>query len=492
TATCLVNATFTINSYALTAAIAGTGSGTISGTGIACPGDCTENFTHGTMLTLTAVANVGSTFAGWSGGGCTGTGTCTVTLTAANTVTASFTLNTYALAVTKAGTGTGTVTSSPAGINCGATCTANYNHGTMVTLTATADGSSTFAGWSGACTGTMACTVAMDAAKSVTAAFALKSYALSVNKVGAGTVTSSPSGIACGGTCAANYTHGTMVTLTATPDVSTSFTGWSGACSGTMTCTVTMDAVKNVTATFTTKTYTVSPAAGPNGSISPNAPQTIAHGSTASFTVTPDAGYSATVGGTCGGSLSGNTITTNAITADCTVDATFAINTGFVDVVSRKLHGATTRDLPVTGTNTVESRQAQSGGHVLVFRFNAPVTNPGAANIVTQPVSGATATVAIGATNTEVIVALSGVPEIARATVTLSNVNGVAGGIARIGYLPGDVNGSGVVTAADIAYIKAQSGTPNANNYKADINASGGFNSVDISAAKAKAGMMLP
>ena len=61
---------------------------------------------------------------------------------------------TYTLSVNKAGTGTGVVTSSPAGINCGSDCSESYNSGTSITLTATPDASSTFTGWSGACTGT--------------------------------------------------------------------------------------------------------------------------------------------------------------------------------------------------------------------------------------------------------------------------------------------------------------------------------------------------
>ena len=64
-----------------------------------------------------------------------------------------------------AGTGTGTVTSSPSGINCGSTCSATYSSGTSVTLTAAAASGSTFAGWSGACTGTGTCTVSMTAAR---------------------------------------------------------------------------------------------------------------------------------------------------------------------------------------------------------------------------------------------------------------------------------------------------------------------------------------
>jgi hypothetical protein len=78
---------------------------------------------------------------------------------------------TFTLAVTKSGTGTGTVTSSPSGISCGSTCSENFSSGTVVNLTATPDSGSTFAGWSGACSGTGACSVTMDAAKSVSATF---------------------------------------------------------------------------------------------------------------------------------------------------------------------------------------------------------------------------------------------------------------------------------------------------------------------------------
>ncbi len=81
--------------------------------------------------------------------------------------------NTYTLTVHKDGTGSGTVTSDPAGIACGASCQANFTEGTVVTLTAAADGNSTFGGWSGDCSGTGACQVTMNAARNVTATFDL-------------------------------------------------------------------------------------------------------------------------------------------------------------------------------------------------------------------------------------------------------------------------------------------------------------------------------
>jgi alpha-tubulin suppressor-like RCC1 family protein len=87
----------------------------------------------------------------------------------------------YRLTVSKPATGSGTVTSSPAAINCGTTCAASFAAGTMVTMTAVADATSAFAGWSGACAGTGTCSVTMDAAKTVVATFSWRFTQISVD-----------------------------------------------------------------------------------------------------------------------------------------------------------------------------------------------------------------------------------------------------------------------------------------------------------------------
>ena len=79
---------------------------------------------------------------------------------------------------------------------------------------------------------------------------ALTPYQLTVVAAGSGSVSSVPVGIDCGADCTEQYLNGTMVTLTATPGLSSSFSGWSGDCSGTGDCVLTMDAGKNVTANF--------------------------------------------------------------------------------------------------------------------------------------------------------------------------------------------------------------------------------------------------
>jgi hypothetical protein len=159
----------------LTVVRAGTGGGTVTSSppGITCAPTCSSAFAVGNPVTLTAVADSNSTFAGWSGGGCGGSGTCTVTLNADTTVTATFTAaTTVSLTVTIRGSATGTVTSNPAGINCGLTCSAAYAINTPVTLTATPGSGARFKGWGGACSGALTtCTVTMTAALSVTATF---------------------------------------------------------------------------------------------------------------------------------------------------------------------------------------------------------------------------------------------------------------------------------------------------------------------------------
>ena len=123
-----------------------------------------------------------------------------------------------------------------------------------MTLTAAPAAGSTFAGWSGACTGTGSCVVSMTQARSVTATFNVSGggpFTLTVTTVGPGSVRSTPAGINCGTDCTESYASGTSVTLTAKPGRGATFTGWSGACTGTGSCVVSMTQAHTVTATFT-------------------------------------------------------------------------------------------------------------------------------------------------------------------------------------------------------------------------------------------------
>jgi hypothetical protein len=159
------------------------------------------------------------------------------------------------LAVSKAGHGSGTVTSNPGAISCGSECSATLAPDSTVTLTAAPAAGSSFSGWSGACSGTGECTLTMSSSASVTATFSKMAVAkrtLTVTRSGSGTgsVASSPTGISCGSTCSHSYSSGTRVTLKATAASGSTFEGWSGACTGTATCALTMSAAHSVQASF--------------------------------------------------------------------------------------------------------------------------------------------------------------------------------------------------------------------------------------------------
>lgn len=103
------------------------------------------------------------------------------------------------LTVTLTGTGTGQVQSTPAGVLCGSVCSASYAPSAVVTLQAQPNSGSHFVGWNNACTGTGACTVTLDVARTVEANFAPDL----AGAPGAPTLTSSVGG---GGTATLSFT----------------------------------------------------------------------------------------------------------------------------------------------------------------------------------------------------------------------------------------------------------------------------------------------
>jgi hypothetical protein len=257
-----------------------------------------------------------------------------------NAVCGGASAGTVNLSISKSGNGSGTVSSSPAGINCGATCTGSYATGTTVALTATAASNSVFAGWSGDADCSDG-SVAMTAARSCTATFQRRTFTLSTNLVntitslgtGSGTVTSSPAGISCGTDCSEAYVSGTSVTLTATPASGSVFSGWSGACSGTGNCTLTITANTSAIATFAPQGVNLVVNKHGQGKVSSN-PLGIDCGTScsgsyvsgSSITLTPQADPGFTFLGWTGGGCSGLGSCTVALNANTTVAANFSTN----------------------------------------------------------------------------------------------------------------------------------------------------------------------
>lgn len=163
--------------YSVNVSITGSGSISSSPSGISCTGTCSADFSENAIVTLTATPADGFILDGWGGDCLSTTGnTCSLTMNGNKTVSAIFVegtpLEDFDVAVNLTGDGTGSVTSDPAGITCGTTCVATFTEGTDVTLTATANAGSVFAGWSGDCSGSKdTCTFTVSDDSEVTARF---------------------------------------------------------------------------------------------------------------------------------------------------------------------------------------------------------------------------------------------------------------------------------------------------------------------------------
>jgi len=165
----------------------------------------------------------------------------------------------------------GSVSSSPAGINCQWSsypdqCTSEYADQTQVTLTASQVPDHTFAGWSGGgCedSGIGSCTITLAADTFVSARYeALPEYQVTVGKrwtsggtTGDGRVTSNEPGIDCGSNCAASFTEGTLLSLTAKDTAGGTFQQWaddSPVCPGSTSrvCSFTVELATTAVAVF--------------------------------------------------------------------------------------------------------------------------------------------------------------------------------------------------------------------------------------------------
>jgi Divergent InlB B-repeat domain len=302
-----VTATFTINTYALNITVAGNGSVARN------PDQALYN--HGTSVQLTATPATGWTFTSWSGDATGSTNPTTVVMNGPRSVTATFTINTYALTVNVVGSGS--VARNPD--------QPLYNHGTVVALTATPGTGWSFTNWSGNASGSSnPVNVTMNGPRTVTATFTINSYTLSVSVTGSGSVDKNPD--------QPTYTHGTNVTLTATPAAGYNFAGWMGDATGmTNPLVVPMTSNKMITAMFAVDSYTLTVNLVGNGSVTrdPNL-SSYPFDTDVVLTAVPSSGWHFVQ---WSGDLTG---ATNPQTLNMddnkTVTATFAINTYALDV----------------------------------------------------------------------------------------------------------------------------------------------------------------
>ncbi|MCP4538453.1 MAG: hypothetical protein GY832_15060 [Chloroflexi bacterium] len=303
-------------------------------------------------------------------------------------VPVTFTVDAMDLVVSKDGNGTGQVNGDPAGIACGLTCTLTVEQNIAITLTAVADPGSAFAGWAGACSGIGNCVVTMTETKSVTATFdLLPTYTLAVNIVGSGSVMREPVGTLLPPSWL--YRQGTVVTLTATPNLGWYLSGWSGALEGTTSSiTLTMDADKAITATFDqlTHTLTVNTAGDGTGTVDLDPPDGIYdHGTSVTLTAGPAPG--SYFGGWTGDLISANSLEILVMDADKDITVTFRT----VPPVTYTLTIAVAGSGNGTVTPTVGTHTYTLGEIVILTATAAPNSEfvgwLGALNSTTSPIT---------------------------------------------------------------------------------------------------------
>lgn len=243
-----VTANFTAITHGLTITKAGSGAAPSSVTckvGAGPAGPCAAEYNEGTTVTVAAVPGANVKFDGFTGA-CSSV-PCAVLIDADKALTATFT-QMRKLTLSKTGNG-----ASPSAITCAVSpdpagpCETDYPTGTVVTIAAEPGEHVQFNGFTGSGCTTSPCAVTMSSDKTLIANFTVITHTLVVSKAGTGS-----GSVTCnGGACASSYEEGTKVTLAASAESGSTFSGWSGGgCSGTSGCTVTLNAATTVTATF--------------------------------------------------------------------------------------------------------------------------------------------------------------------------------------------------------------------------------------------------
>jgi len=377
-----ITATFSLQgSKSLSVTKVGGGTVTSTPVGITCGSTCSASFADNQDVDLNPVADTGYAFDAWTGCDSVVGSTCKIRMDDADgveNVTATFKAQSYPVSLTFTGDGTGVVSIPSLGSSCSANCGGNLPYGTQIVLTANANASSTFGGWSGRCTnsGNVCSFIVNDTDNAVSASFVLKRPEVTLTSAGgtAPTVSRNPTGAACttpAATCG-KYAYNTSVTLRATADAgsvfsSFSFTVPSGtppSCASQTVSGANHDCVLNVTqdfaarANFTVRQLAIGVTVVGNGTITstsgtPNlncgtgtgqtaCSSSVSYGDRITLTPAPAAGYSFSgwSPGICASAGAG-ACTINPVTAAGSVTATFVKNGLTIKLTGQGVGGVT-------------------------------------------------------------------------------------------------------------------------------------------------------
>ncbi len=313
-------ANYSQNTYTVSVSNSPSSGGTATGGG---------NYNHGAQATITASPAAGYSFVNWTEGGSviSTNASYTFTVNSNRNFQANYSQNTYTVSVSNNPSSGGTVTGG-----------GNYAHGSQATITASPSTGYAFVNWTegGSVISTNASyTFTVNSNRSFQANYSQNTYTVSVSN------SPSSGGTATGG---GTFAHGAQATITASPAAGYAFVNWTeggSIISTNATYTFTVNSNRNFQANFSQNTYTVNVSNSPTSGGTATGGGNYTHGSQATISASPSAGYSF-VNWTEGGSfVSTNPSYTFTVNSNRSFQANYSLNSYRVSVSNSPTSGGT-------------------------------------------------------------------------------------------------------------------------------------------------------
>ena len=313
-------ANYSQNTYTVSVSNSPSSGGTATGGG---------TYNHGEQATITASPAAGYSFVNWTEGGSviSTNASYTFTVNSNRNFQANYSQNTYTVSVSNNPSSGGTATGG-----------GNYTHGSQATITASPSTGYAFVNWTegGSVVSTNASyTFTVNSNRSFQANYSQNTYTVSVSN------SPSSGGTATGG---GTFAHGAQATITASPAAGYAFVNWTeggSIISTNATYTFTVNSNRNFQANFSQNTYTVNVSNSPTSGGTATGGGNYTHGSQATISASPSAGYSF-VNWTEGGSfVSTNPSYTFTVNSNRSFQANYSLNSYRVSVSNSPTSGGT-------------------------------------------------------------------------------------------------------------------------------------------------------